>query len=35
VLSADDEKVGEVAARVYSKGFSLQQLLEFVRSKSE
>ena len=35
VTSADDETVSAVAARVFSKGFSLQQLLEFVRNKSE
>jgi hypothetical protein len=33
MISADDEKVSEVAKRVYSKCFSLQRLLEFMRNK--
>jgi len=40
VITADDGTVydaivSDVAARVFSKGFCLQQLLEFVRSKGE
>ena len=35
VISADDETVSKLAEFLYSKGFSLQQLLEFVRSKGE